>query len=226
MFLTEYKAVLAANPKVGEAIVNDATIRKIYYLIRGRNAWHSTWVQHYYPRCLSTKLMDARDYAEVLRGRGSTFQIIELPALVFETSAGALAITEINTNAPLAGYSVTSTSKDAPHGFSLIEGAKDNYFFPGVQVAPLAMSFEQSSRFWRLRPSPRNSVIALFQEGASFADFEELILPLEVKKSESVGSGYLLNWWPAAGEKQCDPIKAIAAKFEIQHPDIEQKLTK
>jgi len=73
----------------------------LYYLFRGRNAWHATWVQHYTEGSLNTSLAAAQRVAEQWRAQGSVFTIDEHPALICETTAGTLAVTQINTKRPL-----------------------------------------------------------------------------------------------------------------------------
>jgi hypothetical protein len=71
-----------------------------------------------------SSLTSARDYAEYLRVQGSAFYISEMPALVLEANALALAVTQINCEDVLAGYSPTqylTTSDMVAHRLQISE---------------------------------------------------------------------------------------------------------
>lgn len=119
----------------------------IYYIITGRNAWHSTWIQLYSKGCMHTTIHSAISYAEKLLTRGTVFTIFEYPALQFITEIGHILVTQINTERPLANYSPDAIRSKPPQGTRLMDGFCDNYLTKGAIVSGAALSFNWSSRF-------------------------------------------------------------------------------
>lgn len=95
---------LSSHRSLAKSEIDAVFETKIFYLIRGRNAWHATWVTHYSNRCMHSDLRSAKLRAEELRGPGSTFTIREQPALCFSTSKGQVLVTEINNSIPLSTW--------------------------------------------------------------------------------------------------------------------------
>jgi len=93
-----------ASEKVAGSRVEDVSAGLLYYLFNGRNAWHSTWITRYTEGCMHSDLQSAKDTAEKRRVQGSVFYIAELPAPIFSSAAGIIAVTEINSARPLSGY--------------------------------------------------------------------------------------------------------------------------
>lgn len=60
-------------------------VGKIYHVVEGRNAWHSTWITQYMPRSFYSSLMAAKEYAETIRKSGSSLTIKENPCLVIRS---------------------------------------------------------------------------------------------------------------------------------------------
>ena len=184
----------ASAQKFRESPITDISSGVIYYVHTGRNAWHSTWITRYSNGCMHTTMESATDYAEGMRTKGTVFYIKQLPCLVFRTKNWSLLVTEINSRNPLAGYSPDATSKEAPSGATKIDGAIDNYMAIGAPLNGVALSFMPDSRFWNVRPSPKNSVILLscFDSGLQVE-----ALPsggLKAFKSISNGGNYYLGW--------------------------------
>lgn len=201
MHLHNYELLIKNNPSITGDVIEFVAARKIYFLVRGRNAWHSTWIQHYYPGCMATKLSDLESDAETKRSFGNVFYIKELPTLALQTKAGVLIVTEINTNAPLSGYLKTALSRDAPIGKILTDRARENYFTAGSPVGLFALSFEADSRFWRKAPPPNNAVILLFMPNAVISDIEPLSETLYQRKSQPAGASVNSLCWLITSSK-------------------------
>jgi hypothetical protein len=188
---------------------------KLYYLFNGRNAWHSTWVSRYTPGCMHTDLMSAKDTAERQRTQGSVFNIEELPALFFQTAAGLLAVTEINTHRPLHGYSSHAVG-ETPPGVAKIRGARDFYLETGAPLLGAALSFEPSSRFWRHRPPFKNSVIVVASSSTNLETEALGRKPLHTYQSRPIGGYYRLGWSivPARDNRaSATPVRALARQY-------------
>ena len=217
MKLTEFDKAIRETPTIADGKVLTARPIMIYYLVRGRNAWHSIWVQHYYPGSMATSLEEVEKTAETMRERGNVFYISELPALCFESTQGNLIVTEINTPAPLIGYSTTSTTLDIPVGQHLAENSSNNYFSAGSNIELTALSFRHDSRFWKKRPTPNDSIIKLYLKKEDTEILEPLKSSLHRRASQpSGGSQNFLCWSISESKIDVASIKALAAEFSAQ----------
>ena len=75
----------------------------LYYLGYERNAWHSTWVNYYYPGSLTFTRDDAQYNAEMKRVQGSVFYICALPAISFRYEKMSFILCAFN-EAPIQRY--------------------------------------------------------------------------------------------------------------------------
>ena len=50
MYLDEIGDTLALEPLIGNEEIKNIGIKKVFHLMTGRNAWHSTWVRQYYKK--------------------------------------------------------------------------------------------------------------------------------------------------------------------------------
>jgi hypothetical protein len=202
-------------PGLEKAALEAVSASCLFYLHNGRNAWHSTWVQQYAEGCMHSDERSAKESAERQRTQGSVFYISQIPALLFRTPNGCLAVTEINTTQPLSGYSPDAVLKSSPSGTPLIEGARDCYIEKGAPILGVVRSFDLSSRFWSRRPSPRNSVIVVGTEDptTAFAPVAQSV-PTTIR-SYSNGKNYMLGWNQINRSGKAEPgfISTIAARF-------------
>ena len=71
----------------------------VYLLLRGRNAWHTTWIRNYRgPAALYASLDEAKAAAEDQRVQGSVFYIRELPALSLLSEVGPVVLVEFHSD--------------------------------------------------------------------------------------------------------------------------------
>ncbi len=166
----------------------------MYYVHTGRNAWHSTWVTQYANGCMHTTFESAKEYAEKRRTRGTVFYIKQLPCLIFRSRNTCVLVTEINNRNPLSGYSPDATTDDVAYGLNKIEGALNNYLKIGAPINGVAMSFLPNSRFWNVRPGPRDSVIILASKNPAMSVEKVSSDSLLAYKSYSNGGNYYLGW--------------------------------
>jgi len=166
----------------------------VYYVHSGRNAWHSTWVTQYANGCMHTTFESAKEYAEKRRARGTVFYIKQLPCLIFRSQNTCVLVTEINSRSPLSGYSPDAKDDDVGYGFNKIEGALDNYLKIGAPINGVAMSFLPNSRFWNVRPGPRDSVVILSCKNPALSVEKVSSDSLLAYKSYSNGGNYYLGW--------------------------------
>ncbi len=196
-------------PQLQKESVSRKSIRKLYYVHDGRNAWHSTWVQRYLDGCMHSSLLSAKKYAESLRVRGSIFFIYEIPALFLESESLVLAVTQINCTDVLSGYSSNTVANVAASGTQKIGNLRRNYLTKGSPIEGVFLSFEPESHFWKNTPPQRDSIIRVLCEG-SLRDFEPIgKAALSGYKSISRGSLYLLEWSSYEHKIQSDSLRRI-----------------
>lgn len=215
MKLNEFDRAIRESPSLANGEILNIKPTKIYYLVRGRNAWNSVWVQHYYPGSMATSLEDVEKTAETMRERGNVFYISELPALCFESNQGNLVVTEINTSTPLIGYSANATTNDLTIGQELAENASNNYFSTGANVELAALSFRHDSRFWKRKPPKNDSVIKLFLKKEDTQILEPLTSTLYRRTSQPAGGPKnSLCWSISTSKTEVAYIKALASEFK------------
>lgn len=164
-------------------------VRKLYYVVSGRNAWWATWVNRYQSGCMHLDLSSAMQHAERLRTNGSVFYIKEIPALVLQGETSTLVVTQINCEVVLAAYH--------PKGYSLRRNnikRTENHILPGISLSLAASSFARDSGYWGVMPPSDDSVL-IFAADVPLSKFEIYRESSVVQyKSNSNGGQYLLSW--------------------------------
>jgi hypothetical protein len=75
------------------------TAVQAYVLIRGRNAWNSTWVQNYMGTgAVYLTLVEAKKAAEAQRVQGSVFYIRQIPAMALNSTEGSVLLVEFHSD--------------------------------------------------------------------------------------------------------------------------------
>lgn len=181
----------------------------LYYIHSGRNAWHSTWITRYSAGCMHTTFASAREFVEKKRVQGSVFYIKQLPCLIVSSNKNKLYITEINSKKPLSGYSMQAITNVIPFGKKLVENYKNNYFYIGADLENIGLSFDVDSRFWKHKPSAKNSVLIFYSINNKIYKTEEIPKNLRCYKSISHGKQYFLDWQNVSLSLDSQPIKDI-----------------
>lgn len=83
---------------------------KLFFVHWGRNAWHSTWTDSYSNYSFFINLDAAKDFCEKNRCQGTSFRILQIPALAIYTKDKLICVIEINTITPLADFNLKSFS--------------------------------------------------------------------------------------------------------------------
>ena len=185
---------------------------KIYFSIEGRNAWWSTWKQTYTEGCMQLKFNSSKTILEEKRKQGSVFNIIEMPAIVFQHAfGGCLVVTQINTQSPLKDYFFSRAFKRVENS----AGEKDH--FHGVAgrkiMKDIPSSFDFNSDSWRIRPPEENSVIKVWYPAGWGSHFDDLSRTLVTYKSVSEGSRGSLEWEKSDSDIKVDFVKRTCEKF-------------
>jgi hypothetical protein len=202
-------------PALAAAEIQRFKAGSLYYLYRGRNAWHSTWVTHYFDGSVSSSMRSVRELAEKWRAQGSAFTIREQPALICHTDAGLLAITQINTERPLGNL---AKRRGAPAALAELH-VRLSSNGPTTTVEQFASLLRAAAKYsW----SPLCAPKALVMIATSDADLPIDRLRtrnLKAWRSSSAGSGYYLAWTECSS-----PVKpnAIIRIVEAAGRPIEQ----
>jgi len=197
-----------STPTLSVSKVEEITGVVIYYVYTGRNAWHSIWSTKYSAGCMHTNIETAKQYCEKRRNQGTVFNIKQLPALKIKSDNGCAVVTQINTDKPLAGYSVKAT-RDRSYSSEL-----DNCINKDAKIMETTDSFLPDSRFWNQAPPFYNSIITVYATNPdeSFTDLEKSV-SLIVKTSYSNGKGYLLGWSSNILKIETNNVIGIANEF-------------
>lgn len=166
----------------------------VFYVLRGRNAWHSTWVEHYFADCMHTSLLSAKRNAESRRGPGNVFRIFEKPALRIDLPHRSHVITEINCADPLAEFRKVSDGR---------RGLEPGRSFSGFVDTLLPHLRQGRGRRIVTLCVSRNRRLELLDDQPI----------LEVQTSFSQGSQYQLGWqWGRDGiDSRCgESVRALA----------------
>ena len=187
MFLKKVNCEFTKDSSIEKAAVNAIDVKKIYYLITGRNAWHSTWVQHYYPNSFATDINEIEIEAERRREIGTVFYIIELPALCFETSNGVFVVSEINTQIPLQSFSPAVASRNLLIKDRMSKIYSISSFYPWQYLSQIIKIFEIGSPYWKEQPNATDSICSFFMENMKLCDLN--VLGNQLLKRTSQPSG-------------------------------------
>lgn len=210
MYLDDLNEIMLSNATLAMEEIKSTHLKKIYYLVTGRNAWHSTWVQHFYKKCISTEHNELKSDAEKRRGPGTVFYIEELPALCLETSKGCIVISEINTNAPLKNYDPRDFLKIRNQcNYIKVLSCPSEQTFNGSRLSVICESLN-SRECWK-QPLPNNSIFKLFLKDKEPIDFEDHSGNFMIWNSgTSGGKKNSLSWVARAGSISGEYIDYLA----------------
>lgn len=158
-------------------------------LVRGRNAWHSTWVRHWFRNShLFADHHIARRGAEPLRGPGSVFYVRDRPALVLSGVTSRVVVFDGFGDEPFAQFhGVGRDAVETPFG-RYLEG-----IFAGVTLREAADYFRAESDGWASGFRTDNHVrFATVPGGVTLGLLGSDLL--DTAESYPQGSGYLLGW--------------------------------
>jgi len=184
--------------------IEDRRIGKLYYLFKGRNAWHSTWINRYSDGCMHTSLVAAKKSAEKQRKSGTRFFIQELPVLILAAQENVLLVTQINCENVLLNYHPDGAMR-----------YRDNDELKSCNIdlfSPLNAAYDTfwvHSDYWDVRPPTSNSIIR-FVLPREQAELE----PYDGNKSQlytsfSFGTNYHLGWSAAKDRDRSTHIEHV-----------------
>jgi hypothetical protein len=189
---------------------------KIFYLYRGRNAWHSTWVEHYSSWCMHSTLPSAKMQAEVMRGPGSTFIINELPAVALQSPVGTLVVTEINNDTPLSEWTKKYSTEQLDYGLNQRYCRLEDIIAKQTSIFSIA-PFMMDPNFVAQSPQGRDGLFMLFAEPAQIIENNRNRINRRWH-SRAEGTEYHLGWTSsrsrASGRSARRVADALAARLK------------
>jgi hypothetical protein len=193
-------------PNLAAANIEVVQAGTLFYLFRGRNAWHGTWVQHYTEGSLSTSLAAAQRVAEQWRAQGSVFTIDEHPALICGTSLGTLAVTQINTKRPLWNLAKRRGAETAISEIQERILSKE----PPTSVEQLTSMLTAAAKYSWSPLCPPKSLIMVATDLPHVDIVRLRTRNLKSWRSSSLGPQYYLSWTERSSEIKPSPILRIA----------------
>jgi len=177
----------------------------VFVLIRGRNAWHSTWVQKYQgPGAVYATRVAAKDAAERQRVQGSTFYIRAVPALLLESEAGSVVQVEFHSDKTFGKLSVSDVIPRLAYGATMSEAL---------------LVLGRNGGFWRSPLPSKHSFIQA--RHVLFADLEPLKARMELAmlRSSSRGPRYFLDWQESPGAYDTSVVRRICREYAKLNAD-------
>lgn len=180
----------------------------VAYLHRGRNAWHSTWVRHYFANsALFPDVSSAQGEAEMMRGQGNVFYIVEVPAILLRGPEFGVVITDHSSVDSFSSFS----------GFDVLIGETENGrwidgIYPGVGMRDAVACFGASSEHWESLRRLDDFHVGMVPTDFDFSEREGALRRLE---SYGQGSRYLLGWVASTktGDFQRSGAEAVATRW-------------
>ncbi|WP_284126415.1 hypothetical protein [Parerythrobacter aestuarii] len=198
-----------AHKKLGLSHISDVFPTNLFYVIRGRNAWHSTWVTHYFAECMHDSIRTAKDRAEKWREQGSVFTIREQPALAFRSKQGLVLITEINTQLPLGRWIKDYQKEDSEFGLNQDYCRLERFFSKGRTIGSFVKALKDKSVFPDHLPALSKNVFVLVGPDPNALD-KSRNPRLKLWKSMSSGANYYLGWREHGSDISGKAVRRIA----------------
>ena len=206
MYLDEIGDTLALEPLIGNEEIKNIGIKKVFHLMTGRNAWHSTWVRQYYKKCMATESRDLEYEAEKIREAGTTFQIDEIPALCLELNSGCFLATEINTVFPLEHFH-PKNFLSRTNQFNENSSSKKSQFIGNDLINFIEIL--RSNECWEMHKNV-SSLFQLFAKGLSLSDLEDATEHYATRISgTSGGKKNSLSWSIKTGKKSGHALEKL-----------------
>lgn len=137
------------------------------------------------------------------------FYVNEIPALLIQEGPLVLAVTQINCDQVLEGYSANAVTCEVPPGFQKLEDHRNNYLKRGSSMMGVYLSFDPVSRFWLRRPPPCDSVVRVLCRSTLESFLPLGSPPFKGYRSYSAGTNYFLNWTEAALSVKGDSVVGL-----------------
>jgi hypothetical protein len=150
----------------------------VHLLLRGRNAWNSTWIRNYQgPKGLYANRSEAEIGAEDQRTQGSVFYVYEVPGISLMSEVGPVVLIDFHTDNCFGKWS---------------DSHKESVLRLGTPLNVLMHSLGPLGNWEKPEPSEHSFVCGL----ANFGTLSPLPArrPLVTYQSQAVGVDFYLRW--------------------------------
>lgn len=173
---------------VDEDLLLSISTCTIAVLVRGRNAWHGTWVRHWFHNShIFSDEESARRGAEPLRERGSVFYVNERPALLLTGLHSRVVVFDGFRDEPFHGFQGIGK-----HVATTSFGSYSTGVFPGSTMKEAVDAFQPGSSWWH--QSPGWEQVRFANVPADFSLSPVKASSYTRRSSFPQGSGSLLGW--------------------------------
>jgi hypothetical protein len=188
--------------------LQEIKVVRIAVLHRGRNAWHTTWVEHYLKDAeLFTDVVAAKKGAEVQRRPGNKFYITEVPALMLRSDNFCAVVVDANERSPFKNFIGLELKAFRSEFGNYLEG-----IYPGIDIYEALEIIGNETQGWN--DKIENSHLVLSGEIPKGVSLNLDLENLKKLISISTGSEYLLSWSEALNSQNSEFALLIEKKWE------------
>jgi hypothetical protein len=172
----------------GDDLLLDVAPVTVSVLVRGRNAWYSTWVRHWFHNShVFSDHHSAQSGAEPLRGPGNVFYVNDVPALLLIGTKSQIAVIDGLRGEPFKHFSGIKAE--------LVTSLYGSYYkgiFPGVTMREAVEGFQEGAEGW-VKPGVNDQVrFGVLPEACILASLPHGRFASSVSFPQ--GSDYVLGW--------------------------------
>ena len=174
----KFNLVQPYSINIGKSLPDDFANTCCYYLGYGRNAWHSTWVNKYYPGSLSFDREALERQAEKSRSQGSVFRIQSVPMTVFHYRENSFAVCCINERPRLEYNDLLDriNRRDTPYLWQFFPASSDNWMLLFSMERQIICVDEFEPRAYQSFSHGANYLLGWSPEtGVSYPEFDRFV---------------------------------------------------
>lgn len=188
-------------------ILNEIRAVRLAVLHRGRNAYHTTWVQHYLKGAeIFSDLGSAKSGAEEKRAPGNKFYITEVPGLLLRSENYSAVVVDANEDRPFINFVGLKPKKVVTEFGAFIRG-----IYPGIDIFDALEIIGDEDSGWNSKIN--DSHLVLSGEVPKVANLNLDLSDLRTIVSLAEGAGYLLSWSDIANKQDDTFAKEIEREW-------------
>jgi hypothetical protein len=189
----------------------------VVLLIRGRNAWHTTWVQHFLRNAtMYSDVESARAGAESQRERGNVFYVREVPAIQLCGSSSNVVLCDSHPDNPFGRFEGIGSEVHPSEFGDWVGGV-----FPGVSVKDAVSAFTHDSGYWKgPEPDEHSLRTGRLPEGFRITQRRGTLTSLV---SKAAGVNFYLDWIPTSlgTSYSMKGANSVAKRWEVVLKEVE-----
>jgi hypothetical protein len=188
-------------------ILNEIRAVRLAVLHRGRNAYHTTWVQHYLKGAeIFSDLASAKLGAEEKRAPGNKFYITEVPGLLLRSNKYSAVFVDANEDRPFINFVGLKTKKVLTDFGEFVRG-----IYPGIGIFEALEIIGNELSGWNSKINDLHLVLSGEVPTGASLNFELSDLRTIVSLAE--GADYLLSWSDIANKQEATFAKEIEEEW-------------